>query len=110
MLIKDALRIRRGDVVTLVGGGGKTTLMFRLAEELTAAGMTVVTTMTTKIFVGQMERAPAHLLLEDERSLFAALPEAIGRHRPRAGRRADRGGPREVGGCAAGNRGSDRGR
>ena len=80
MLIKDALRVGAGDVITLTGGGGKTTLMFRLAYELTAANLKVVTTMTTKIFVGQMKRAPAHLLLEDETSLLAALPEALARH------------------------------
>ena len=57
MRIADGLRIKPGDVVTLIGGGGKTTVMFRLAEELTAAGLTVISTMTTKIFVGQMERA-----------------------------------------------------
>jgi molybdenum cofactor cytidylyltransferase len=55
--------------------------MFRLAEELTAAGMTVVTTMTTKIFVAQMARAPASVLLEDEAALFAALPALLAEHR-----------------------------
>ena len=31
-----ALRIRRGDVVALVGGGGKSGAMFRLGDELAA--------------------------------------------------------------------------
>lgn len=69
MRITDALRVQAGDVVTLVGGGGKTTVMFRLAEELTAAGLTVISTMTTKIFVGQMERAPAGILLGEDDTL-----------------------------------------
>lgn len=81
MLIRDALRAGRGDVIALVGGGGKTAVLFRLAAELTAAGMTVVTTMTTKIFVGQMARAPASLLLEDGASRLADLPTMLARHR-----------------------------
>jgi probable selenium-dependent hydroxylase accessory protein YqeC len=59
MLISHALRIRRRDMVTLVGAGGKTTLMFRLAGELAGAGAHVVTTMTTHIFLGRMAGAPA---------------------------------------------------
>jgi molybdenum cofactor cytidylyltransferase len=55
--------------------------MFRLADELTATGLTVITTMTAKIFVGQMERAPASILLDDEASLFAALPAMLAEHR-----------------------------
>ena len=58
MQLSHALRIRPKEVVVLVGGGGKTTLMFRLADELAASGRRVVTTMTTRIFVGQMARAP----------------------------------------------------
>jgi molybdenum cofactor cytidylyltransferase len=41
----------------------------------------VITTMTTRIFVGQMERAPSFSLLQDEASLLAALPAALAEHR-----------------------------
>jgi molybdenum cofactor cytidylyltransferase len=81
VLIRDALRVGRGDVISLTGGGGKTAVMFCLARELTDLDMTVVTTMTTKIFVGQMQRAPARILLEDEASLLAALPARLAQHR-----------------------------
>lgn len=81
MRIVDALRIKSGDVVTLVGGGGKTTVMFRLAEELTAMGLTVISTMTTKIFVGQMERAPAGVLLREDGALPDDLPALLAEHR-----------------------------
>ena len=37
MPLARALRVERGDVVSFVGGGGKTTAMFRLASELSAA-------------------------------------------------------------------------
>ncbi len=81
MRIADGLRIKPGDVVTLTGGGGKTTVMFRLAEELTAAGLTVISTMTTKIFVGQMERAPASVLLQADGSIPDGLAGLLAEHR-----------------------------
>jgi molybdenum cofactor cytidylyltransferase len=81
MLISRALRVRRKDVVALAGGGGKTTLMFRLAEELTGAGSQVVTTMTTRIFAGQMALAPAALVLQDEAALLQQLPGLLAKHR-----------------------------
>jgi molybdenum cofactor cytidylyltransferase len=63
MQLARALRLGAQDVVALAGGGGKTTLMFRLAAELVAAGGHVVTTMTTRIFLSQMKQAPAHLIV-----------------------------------------------
>ncbi len=47
--LAEALGIKPRDVISLVGAGGKTTLMFRLARELLLRGMKVVTTTTTKI-------------------------------------------------------------
>jgi molybdenum cofactor cytidylyltransferase len=81
MQLTRALRIRPKDVIVLVGGGGKTTLMFRLADELAAAGRRVVTTMTTRIFVGQMLRAPGRLVTENEATLLAELPAALAAYR-----------------------------
>ncbi len=49
MKLKEALGIKPGEVISLVGGGGKTTLMFALARELASSGKTVITTATTKI-------------------------------------------------------------
>lgn len=80
MQLTHAFRLSGKDVVVLVGGGGKTTLMFRLADELLEAGHRVVTSMTTKIFVSQMTRAPARLVLEGERTLLAQLPQALADH------------------------------
>lgn len=45
----ERLRLPRG-VTAIVGGGGKTTLMERLALELASAGHTVLVTTTTRIF------------------------------------------------------------
>ena len=45
----DALGLKKREVISLTGAGGKTTLMFRLAKELFLKGKRVVTTTTTKI-------------------------------------------------------------
>ena len=48
--LRDALEIHPKEVISLVGAGGKTTLMFALARELTQKGKAVITSTTTKIF------------------------------------------------------------
>jgi probable selenium-dependent hydroxylase accessory protein YqeC len=48
--LPDALMINKGGVISLVGAGGKTTLMFRLARDLSKKGA-ILTTTTTKIRV-----------------------------------------------------------
>jgi len=80
MLLSHALRWQRKEVVALVGGGGKTSVMFRLARELTAHGLRVVTTTTTRIFVTQMAAAPHYLIAQDEDSLLAHLPQTLQQH------------------------------
>jgi probable selenium-dependent hydroxylase accessory protein YqeC len=45
----EALRIEKGDVVSLVGAGGKTTTLYGIAGELRRHGMTVITTTTTNM-------------------------------------------------------------
>ena len=47
--LRRALLLEQGAVIALVGAGGKTSLMFRLARELSSSGDTVLTTTTTKI-------------------------------------------------------------
>jgi molybdenum cofactor cytidylyltransferase len=49
MLLNEALPVSKGDVVSLVGAGGKTTAMYRLGQELAAQGWRVITTTTTMI-------------------------------------------------------------
>ena len=46
-----ALGLEGGGVISLVGAGGKTSLMFALAREIVEDCMTVITTTTTKIYV-----------------------------------------------------------
>ena len=67
--LREGLELSTGGVVCLVGAGGKTSLMFRLARELSAGGDSVLTTTTTKI---QMP-APA----ESEEVVISAAADAI---------------------------------
>jgi probable selenium-dependent hydroxylase accessory protein YqeC len=46
-----ALGIEKNDVVSIAGAGGKTSLMFLLAEEAKELGLKVLVTTSTKIFV-----------------------------------------------------------
>jgi molybdenum cofactor cytidylyltransferase len=76
MSLAKALRVERGAVVSFVGGGGKTTSMFRLAAELCAAGLRVVTTTTTHISKEQVRLAPASIVIDD----LASLTERLDKH------------------------------
>lgn len=75
MKLCHALRVWPGDVVSLTGGGGKTTTMFRLAGELVEQNFRVLTTTTTRIFTGQIEQASVYLTFDpDRQSLADILP------------------------------------
>jgi molybdenum cofactor cytidylyltransferase len=50
MRLSRALEVEKGDTVSLVGAGGKSTTMYRLAAELAAQGWKVVNTTTTMIW------------------------------------------------------------
>jgi molybdenum cofactor cytidylyltransferase len=80
MNLSHAFRLQSKEVVALVGGGGKTTAMFRLASELTAQGKRVVTTTTTRIFAAQIALAPQHLIHPAEQpadELLSRLSRAL---------------------------------
>ena len=69
MQINEALKIQRGDVVSFVGAGGKTTTAMRLMVELAEARQPVVFTTTTKIL--------EPVLAGDERLVLSEQPETI---------------------------------
>jgi probable selenium-dependent hydroxylase accessory protein YqeC len=60
--IVSELDLGKRENIALVGGGGKTGLMFALAEALCLSGKKVVSTTTTKVFKGQAERYPKVIL------------------------------------------------
>ena len=85
MQLHHALRLQPDElaVVTLVGAGGKTSALFRLADEAVAGGRRVVTTTTTHIFAAQAEQAPARLVVESDTTDaidWAALEAKLARH------------------------------
>jgi molybdenum cofactor cytidylyltransferase len=59
--LADALGMTSDEVVALVGGGGKSTAMFRLAREMVEKGGRAITTTTTRIFGAQIALSPAHV-------------------------------------------------
>lgn len=56
-------------MISLVGAGGKTTLMFCLAKELVLQGKKVITTTTTKILEPSSEETPRLVVDSDEKEI-----------------------------------------
>jgi probable selenium-dependent hydroxylase accessory protein YqeC len=71
-----ALGVAPGDLVALVGGGGKTSLMVALGRSLVEAGQRVVLTTTTRIASHELALAPAACAAGDEEALAEALATA----------------------------------
>ena len=93
MRLIEALGVSGDDVVALVGGGGKTSAMFRLAREIVDKGGSVITTTTTRIFAAQIALAPSHVPAADatRERVAAALAEhrhtlVVGATNPRDGK------------------------
>lgn len=80
MRLSQAFGIRSKEVVSFVGGGGKTGAMFRLAEELVGEGKRVVTTTTTRIFAAQIKLAPHHIRAESEDQALRDLESDLKEH------------------------------
>lgn len=71
MYLREALSLGRGELVALIGAGGKTTTMFRLASELREAGGKILVTTTTKIFKPARPHIDRLFLTEDPDALVA---------------------------------------
>ncbi len=74
--LAEALGLKAKEVISLAGGGGKTTLMFRLARELVLSGQSVVTTTTTRILEPTSEETPCFFVHRDG----ARIKEFVKRH------------------------------
>ena len=80
------LIINRHKIITLIGGGGKTGLMYLWARSLQAAGYSVVTTTTTKLsardcpgieFCTASSLSDAILLLSGEPAELPGIAQAL---------------------------------
>ncbi len=80
MRLQEALAIQRGDVVSFVGAGGKTTAMYRLAHELVALGWRVVTTTTTMIRPPTSQQTEVTILETDLTTLLQKVERALKSH------------------------------
>ena len=76
-----AFGIEAGEIISLVGAGGKTTLMYNLAKELTRRYSHVITTTTTKIRRPNSTESPHVLLLSPEERIPSSLSKALENYR-----------------------------
>jgi probable selenium-dependent hydroxylase accessory protein YqeC len=77
-----ALGISSGDVVAFAGAGGKSAAILQVAQEITGAGMTVLTVPTTKMFLGEVERLGPLVTAEDPQELAAQVRAALSSDNP----------------------------
>ena len=77
MKLHGALGISTGDVVAFAGAGGKSAAILQVAQELTEAGMTVITVPTTKMFLGEVERLGSLVISEVPQELAAKVKAAL---------------------------------
>ena len=75
MLLRDALGVTRGEMVSLIGAGGKTTTLFRLAKELRDLGGKVIVTTTTKIFKPTKPHIDRLFIVDDLQALVDVCAE-----------------------------------
>jgi probable selenium-dependent hydroxylase accessory protein YqeC len=71
--LREALALQPRELIALVGAGGKTTLMFRLAKEFLLHAQKVITTTTTKIFEPSQEETPWLLVEREEKRIKRQL-------------------------------------
>ncbi len=64
--LSESLGLKTREMISLTGAGGKTTLMFRLARELSLEGKKVITTTTTKILEPSEDETPHLFVSGDE--------------------------------------------
>ena len=69
MRLSEALSLGRGELVALIGAGGKSTTLFRLANELRETGGKILVTTTTKIFKPTRPHIDRLFLAEDPDAL-----------------------------------------
>jgi len=80
-VILDIFGLRERRYVHLIGGGGKTTLMFAAAHALAAEGRSVLTTTTTRILYPEPAQSGCVVVGSDAASLIRRLRVEFATHR-----------------------------
>jgi probable selenium-dependent hydroxylase accessory protein YqeC len=75
--LRYSLNLKKGGVISLVGAGGKTSLMFRLARELSRQGDTVLSTTTTKIYTPTRKQSSVVMISESASGLAVEAREIL---------------------------------
>ncbi|MFK5926887.1 MAG: selenium cofactor biosynthesis protein YqeC, partial [Desulfuromusa sp.] len=83
----NAFNLKKGDTVSICGAGGKTTLLYRLANEAKARGYSVLITTTTKLFMPEASQYDAIDLSGNV--LFEPSPQLPGVYFCATGKRDD---------------------
>ncbi len=76
MRLSQAIRLSNSPCLAFVGAGGKTTALFQLARELSAASQPVIVTATTHLHIDQIRLADSHWIGEKPEDL-AGLEENL---------------------------------
>lgn len=77
----EALSVDKGDIVSLVGAGGKTTVLYALSMELRRRGLTVVATSTTHMQMpATATTAPPLVVVEEEENWLTTLKHRLSRY------------------------------
>jgi probable selenium-dependent hydroxylase accessory protein YqeC len=97
-VILDVFKLRERRYVHLIGGGGKTTLMFAAAHALAAEGRSVLTTTSTRIMYPAPAQSDCVVLGSDAASLEERLRVEFATHRHVTVVAPGPGGGRKVGG------------
>jgi probable selenium-dependent hydroxylase accessory protein YqeC len=69
--VRDSLGLPGSGVISLIGAGGKTSLMFCLARELARSGCTVLSTTTTNVHFPSKEQSAITLVSDTAQNLVA---------------------------------------
>lgn len=73
MTLKDALGLKKAEMLCFIGAGGKTTTLYCLARELWEAGEKVLVTTTTKMFKPAKPHVHRLFLVRDREALESEL-------------------------------------
>jgi molybdenum cofactor cytidylyltransferase len=75
--LREALGIREREVVSITGGGGKTTILYRLAREAAAAGGKAIVAGTTRFTPPESGYVPRIVLHEQASELLDGIRRAL---------------------------------